>query len=173
MNLNPVNSVLIWEIFSMLHTCMWRMVLFLLGPSAFDKVYCIWMSDSVSRKWQKNTIRATMWEIISYDMCTQWRLKSACTVFFVLMKKLCILGYSKCARWRFWSDCANAQANQGLVVQSIFSLTSSLRVISLTLLADSIHSILIFFAEKMWVAFALQKLLTFFSAKNFSIFAYH
>ena len=51
----------------------------------------------------------------------------------------------------------------GPVVQSVVSLTSSLRVISLTVLADSIHNILIFFAEKMWVAFA----------KNFSIFAYH
>ena len=50
----------------------------------------------------------------------------------------------------------------GPVVQSIVSLTSSLRVISLTVLADSIYNILIFFAEKMWVAFALQKLLTFF-----------
>ena len=39
--------------------------------------------------------------------------------------------------------------NQGPVVQSIVSLTSSLRVISLTVLADSIHNILIFFAEKM------------------------
>ena len=38
---------------------------------------------------------------------------------------------------------------QGPVVQSIVSLTSSLRVISLTVLADSIHNILIFFAEKM------------------------
>ena len=45
--------------------------------------------------------------------------------------------------------------NQGPVVQSVVSLTSSLRVISLTVLADSIYSILIFFAEKMWVAFAL------------------
>ena len=53
----------------------------------------------------------------------------------------------------------------GPVVQSIVSLTSSLRVISLTVLADSIYSILIFFAEKMWVAFALQKLLTFFQQK--------
>ena len=51
---------------------------------------------------------------------------------------------------------------QGPVVQSVVSLTSSLRVISLTVLADSIYNILIFFAEKMWVAFALQKLLTFF-----------
>ena len=55
--------------------------------------------------------------------------------------------------------------NLGLVVQSIVSLTSSLRVISLTVLVDSIYSILIFFAEKKWVAFALQKLLTFFQQK--------
>ena len=38
---------------------------------------------------------------------------------------------------------------QGPVVQSIISLSSVLRVISLTVLADSIHNILIFFAEKM------------------------
>ena len=37
----------------------------------------------------------------------------------------------------------------GPVVQSVVSLTSSLRVISLTVLVDSIYSILIFFAEKM------------------------
>ena len=37
----------------------------------------------------------------------------------------------------------------GPVVQRVFSLTSSLRVISLTVLVDSIHNILIFFAEKM------------------------
>ena len=54
---------------------------------------------------------------------------------------------------------------QGPVVQSVVSLMSSLRVISLTVLADSIYNILIFFAEKMWVAFALQKLLTFFQQK--------
>ena len=39
--------------------------------------------------------------------------------------------------------------NQGPVDQSIVSLTSSLRVILLTVLADSIYIILIFFAEKM------------------------
>ena len=39
--------------------------------------------------------------------------------------------------------------NQGPVVQSVVSLTTSLRVISLTVLADPIHNILIFFAEKM------------------------
>ena len=53
----------------------------------------------------------------------------------------------------------------GPVVQSVVSLTSSLRVIALTVLADSIYNILIFFAEKMWVAFALQKLLIFFQQK--------
>ena len=39
--------------------------------------------------------------------------------------------------------------DQGPVVQSVVSLTISLRVISLTVLADSKHNILIFFAEKM------------------------
>ena len=57
----------------------------------------------------------------------------------------------------------------GPVVQSIISLTSSLRVILLTILADSIYNILIFFADKMWVAFALQKLLTFFQ-QNISVY---
>ena len=53
--------------------------------------------------------------------------------------------------------------NLGPVVQSVVSLTSSIRVISLTVLADLIHSILIFFAEKMWVAFATH--IFFFSIK--------
>ena len=46
---------------------------------------------------------------------------------------------------------SNKQASiyQGPVVQSVVSLTSSVRVISLTVLADSIYNILIFFAEKM------------------------
>ena len=39
--------------------------------------------------------------------------------------------------------------NQGPVVQSVVSLTSSLWVISLTVLVDSMCNILIFFAEKM------------------------
>ena len=41
------------------------------------------------------------------------------------------------------------QQDQGPVVQSLVSLTSSLRVILLTILTDSIYNILIFFAEKM------------------------
>ena len=55
----------------------------------------------------------------------------------------------------------------GPVVQSVVSLTSSLRVISLTVLVDSIYNTLIFFAEKMWVATHI------FSAKNFSIIAFN
>ena len=42
-----------------------------------------------------------------------------------------------------------ADEKQGPVVQSVVSLMSSLRVISLTVLADSIYNILVFFAEKM------------------------
>ena len=73
----------------------------------------------------------------------------------------------KCFWWapQHMFVCRNKKKYQGPVVQSVISLTSSLRVISLTVLADSIFNILKFFAEKMWVAFALQKLLTFFQQK--------
>ena len=48
------------------------------------------------------------------------------------------------------SDMAlNESSDQGPVVQSVVSLTSSLRVTSLTVLGDSMYNILIFFAEKM------------------------
>ena len=47
------------------------------------------------------------------------------------------------------SEMVGASRVQGPVVQSVVSLTSLLRVISLTVLADSIYNILIFFAEKM------------------------
>ena len=39
--------------------------------------------------------------------------------------------------------------SQGPVVQSVISLTNSLRIISLTVLVELIYNILIFFAEKM------------------------
>ena len=54
-----------------------------------------------------------------------------------------------CDGQRVIPACTFAQSDQGPVVQSIVTLTSSLRVISLTVLADSIYNILIFFAEKM------------------------
>ena len=55
---------------------------------------------------------------------------------------------------RSWNEGKHFKVNtvnniQGPVVQSIVSLTSSLRVISLTVLADSVYNILKFFAEKM------------------------
>ena len=43
----------------------------------------------------------------------------------------------------------NKDYDQGPVVQNVVSLTSSLRVILLTVLTDSIYNILILFAEKM------------------------
>ena len=61
----------------------------------------------------------------------------------------------------------------GPVVQSVVSLTSSLRVISLTILADSIYNILIFFCWKNVSSFCTAKATHIFSAKNFSIFGYH
>ena len=73
--------------------------------------------------------------------------------------------YSKLALLRQLENQTIPLLRPGPSCQSVVSLTSSLRVISLTVLVDSIHNILIFFAEKMWVAFALQKLLTFFQQK--------
>ena len=51
--------------------------------------------------------------------------------------------------WRSSLSVPIINEDKGPVVQSVVSLTSSLRVISLTVLADSIHNILVFFAEKM------------------------
>ena len=55
----------------------------------------------------------------------------------------------------------------GPVVQSVVSSTSSLRVISLTVLADSIYNILIFFAEKNVSSFCTAKATHIFTAKKF------
>ena len=68
------------------------------------------------------------------------------------------------------SDCTDVQMHLGPVVQSVISLTTSLRVISLTVLADPIHNILIFFAEKNVSSFCTAKATHIFSAKNFRIF---
>ena len=59
-------------------------------------------------------------ENVPSDMCAQHWLKSTVysrsliKVFFVSMKKHCILGYPKCAQWRFRSDCAKAQSDLNL-----------------------------------------------------------
>ena len=67
-----------------------------------------------------------------------------------------IISQSVVAVFLYWVTKLESGNNQGPVVQSVVSLTSSLRVISLTILADSIYNILIFFAEKMRVAFTLH-----------------
>ena len=56
-----------------------------------------------------------------------------------------------------WNTFVGFNFKLGPVVQSVASLTSSLRVILLTVLADSIHNILIFFAEKMYSHFFSKK----------------
>ena len=76
-------------------------------------------------------------------------------VLHCLLRPVCPNTYSKYGSSRYL----------GPVVQSIVSLTSLLRVILLTVLADSIYNILIFFAVKNVNSFALQKLLTFFQQK--------
>ena len=76
----------------------------------------------------------------------------------------CVSGYN---------NTNNINKKLGPVVQSVVSLTSSLKVISLTVIVDSIHNILIFFAEKNVSSFCTAKATHIFSAKNFSIFVYH
>ena len=63
--------------------------------------------------------------------------------------------------------------NQGPVVQSVVSLTSSLRVISLTVLANFIKQYSDIFCWKNVSSFCTAKATHIFSAKNFSIFAHH
>ena len=130
-----------------------------LGQRSLSKQYWPWLDSTRYDIWSEFTLFVT---IVTWT-ASKW----TCSYFstsIITSSGVPLLG-------------ANIVINvkdQGPVVQSIVSLTSSLRVISLAVLADSMYnSILIFFAEKMWVAFALQKLLTFFSAKTFSIFAYH
>ena len=66
-----------------------------------------------------------------------------------IFSKCCSVTYKIVPVARQDSSSGLALVYQGPVVQSIVSLTSSLRVISLTVLMDSIYNILIFFAEKM------------------------
>ena len=86
--------------------------------------------------------------------------------FFFFFFFICHPGSQMSLRKGTSLHCGVARSkHQGPVVQSVVSLTSSLRAISLTILEDSIYNFQNFFAEKMWVAFALQKLLTFFQQK--------
>ena len=72
------------------------------------------------------------------------------TLQFLLQKMSIYLPYFKIEiLTSHWLTSSLSFEQQGPVVQSVISLTSSLRIISLTVLADSIYNILIFFAEKM------------------------
>ena len=62
---------------------------------------------------------------------------------------ICFYGEMRKTKPRSCTKNSSFRRPLGPVVQSVVSLTSSLRVISLTVLADSIYNILIFFAEKM------------------------
>ena len=67
----------------------------------------------------------------------------------------------------FITKCTGIAGGRGRVFQSIISLTSSLRA---QLVKTLLPNALIFFIEKMREAFALQKLLTFFSTKNTGVY---
>ena len=68
------------------------------------------------------------------------------------------------------NKCSNREINdQGPVVQSIVSLTSSLRGQLVKCFTALLPKTLIFFVKKMREAFALQKLLIFFQQKYWHI----
>ena len=75
--------------------------------------------------------------------------------WYMLLKPLFVWNYVSLLRQTIVSFPSLPQllklmlSSLGPVVQSVISLTSSLRVISLTVLADSIYNFLKFFAEKM------------------------
>ena len=103
-----------------------------------------------------HNIWATTWENIPSDTCIQWRFKSACASVHSEQSLQTLHPWlSKCTQWL------------GSVVQSIVSLTSLLMTKSLTVVAKVFSNTctLIFLLQKMWVAFAMQKLLTFFQQK--------
>ena len=109
--------------------------------------------ETICMKWQNLSFLAKIREIFQYLICWNFTQSAEHETFpFYILRKPTVLGP---------------------VVQSVVSLMSSLRVISLTVLADSIYNILIFFAEKNVSSFCTAKATHIFSAKNFSIFAYH
>ena len=118
----------------------------------WEKKYWIWSLVFITAKdgWSS--------KVCGEARRSQWRQKG--------MKSSPLLEgllFPKCNHWILRPSYISAHL--GPVVQSALGLTSLFRVISLTVLADSIYNILIFLDEKMWVAFALQKLLTFFQQK--------
>ena len=87
-----------------------------------------------------NQLRTTRSAVFIYLMHFLLSKDPFIQFFFLLIHKNMFCGYPLDASW---------EVLLGPVVQSVVSLTSLLRVISLTVLMDSIYNILIFFAEKM------------------------
>ena len=80
------------------------------------------------------------------SVCFEQFCKSQNYYYYCLC--LSFVSYGRCTNnWSSGKE-RKKKKKQGPVVQRVVSLTSLLRVISLTVLADSIYNILIFFAEK-------------------------
>ena len=111
---------------------------------------CEWQGKFLSQRWCKYTqivevtIGAASWEN------TFWSVPKACSSMWS-DRSLCYL-HKETASLAI-QNAPSEDVDQGPVVQSVISLTSLLRVISLTVLPDSIYTILMFFAEKMSVAY--------------------
>ena len=129
----------------------------------FSTIFCCLMIDLSVKTGTRFSLRdkplfeISEFEITRVDLCYLYIYGE-----LLVLSKIKLLFCSIFSRFHCFPQRLHSQ---GPVVQSVVSLTSSLRIISLTVLADSIYNILIFFAEQMWVAFALQKLLTFFPQK--------
>ena len=80
-----------------------------------------------------------------------WKLNVCWVVFLkriLIINRISIMSFISSTCSGIVSLCYSGNANLGPVVQSVVSLTSSLRVILLTVLADSIYNILIFLLKK-------------------------
>ena len=104
-----------------------------------DKVF-IWAAPC------KNVPSEDAWTVRPRSACESMQFDQGlhCPLPESLDTIKCISGEQRPGR-----DFEHAHDDLGPVVQSVVSLTSSFRVISLTVLADSMYNILIFFAEKM------------------------
>ena len=89
--------------------------------------------------WMRLIIKVTV------SLAVLKKVQSTQVWFLQLVWILCEDMESEILFQEFWLAVTNSQ---GPVVQSVISLTSSLRVILLTVLADSIYNILTFFSKK-------------------------
>ena len=99
-----------------------------------------------------------------YEKCLLWKgFYEMSNLSFFLKNIWTFLLFPEVIDWFYHSKIKIK--NLGPVVQSVVSLTSSLRVISLTVLADSIYNFLIFFAEKCELLLHCKSYSHFFSKK--------